>query len=107
MLSRGFVDTWQHVHPKVTKETLGRTWTTVGTDYIRKSNEGFVSQDPRLIRIQEYQGLFARIDHVYSKGEKLIPTASKVIKHYKDYTQRSFPEFPSDRTGVLTTFLID
>ena len=94
MLNRGFVDTWRHVHPKVTKETLGRTWTTVGMDYIYKSNEGFVSQDPKTHPHPEYRGLFARIDHVYSKGEKLIPTASKVIKHYKDYTQRSFPEFP-------------
>ena len=106
MLSRGFIDTWRHVHPKVTRETLGRTWTTVGTDYIYKSNDGFVSQDPKTHPHPEYRGLFARIDHVYSKGEKLIPTASKVIKHYKEHTLRSFPEFPSDHAGVLTTFLI-
>ena len=105
MLSRGFVDTWRHVYPTVTSATLGRTWTTVGKDYVYKSGEGFVPQDPKTHPHPEYRGLFARIDHVYSKGEKLIPTASKVIKYYKEYTQRSFPEFPSDHAGVLTTFL--
>ena len=106
MLSRGFIDTWRYVYPKVTKDTLGRTWTTVGTDYVYKSGEGFVPQDPRTHPHPQNQGLFTRIDHVYSKGGKLVPTKSKVIKHYKDHTERSFPEFPSDHAGVLITFLI-
>lgn len=106
MLSKGFIDTYRHVHPEVTADTLGRTWTTVNTDYVYKSGEGFVPQDPKTHPKPQNQGLFARIDLIYSKGDQLVPTASRVIKHYKKHTQRSFPEFPSDHAGVLTTFQI-
>ena len=104
MTELGFVDTYRFTNPNITKDTLGYTWTTVGIGYKYKSGQGFVpvknNKEP------EYREGYARIDFIYSLGEKLQPFKSKVIKHYKNYTKRSFVEFPSDHAAVFTEFKI-
>ena len=106
MLSRGFIDTWRHVHPKVTKETLGRTWTTVGTDYIYKSNEGFVPQDPGLTHVLNTKGCLLESTMCTPKVTSSSPPHRRSSSITKNTHATQFPEFPSDHAGVLTTFLI-
>ncbi len=85
--------------------TLGHTWTTTGKGYKWISGKGFVvdkenSQPDR-------RALYARIGFIYSTGKDLKPIESRVIKHYRNYTKRSFVEFPSDHAAVLTTFKLE
>jgi exonuclease III len=102
MAESGFIDSYRFVHPKVTTETLGYTWTTVGQGYTYKSGEGFVPVDenPR----PQYQDPYARIDYIYCTGKSIKPVESKTILYHSSNLQRSFPEFPSDHGAVLTTF---
>ena len=105
MIDLDFVDTYRFTNPKITKETLGYTWTTVGSDYDYFSSKGFMPV--KKSRNPEYREGYARIDYIYSLGKKLQPLNSKVIKYYKNYTKRSFVEFPSDHAAVLTEFKIN
>lgn len=102
MQEAGFIDTYRSAHPVVTEETLGHTWTTVGTDYVYESGRGFVKTEehPR----PQYQDPYARIDYIYCRGSKLRVVDSATITRHHDYPDRRFPEFPSDHAAVITTF---
>ncbi|MDO5979015.1 endonuclease/exonuclease/phosphatase family protein [Flavivirga spongiicola] len=105
MKETGFIDSYRFIHPNITKETLGYTWTTVGQGYTYISGQGFipVNVNPH----PKYQDPYARIDFIYSAGKKIKPIKSRTIKHHSSNTIRSFPEFPSDHSALLTTFLIE
>ena len=103
MLERGFVDSYREVHPKVNAATLGYTWTTVGLDFKYESNMGFIPADPRTHPHPEYRIPYGRIDFIYSGGG-LRPVESRVIKHFKQRRDRSFPEFPSDHAAVFSRY---
>jgi len=102
MEAHGFTDTYRMVHPKVTKETLGYTWTTVGLGYHWEPEKAFfpVEKNPA----PEDRGLFCRIDFIYCAGSTLKPTSSRTIIHHSSNHDRCFPEFPSDHAAVLTIF---
>ena len=104
MAEAGFLDTYRQAHPRLTRETLGYTWTTVGTDHVYESDKGFVPTDnhPR----PEYRDPFARIDYIYSQGNRLEIIESRVISHHPEYAGQMFPEFPSDHAAVVTHFRI-
>ncbi|MFC4993746.1 LamG-like jellyroll fold domain-containing protein [Rubritalea tangerina] len=106
MLEKGFTDTYRAMHPRLTQETLGYTWTTVGLDHTYVSGKGFEPVAPSNNPRPQNQDPYARIDFIYSLGSHLSPSSSQVIKHYKNHTKRSFPEFPSDHAAVLSTFKI-
>ncbi len=103
MLDHGFVDSYREVHPELTAETLGYTWTTVGLDFKYESNMGFVPADPRTHPNPEYRIPYGRIDFIYSGGG-LRPVESRVIRHFKQRRARSFPEFPSDHAAVYSRY---
>ena len=105
MVKAGFTDSYRHMHPEVTVNTLGYTWTTVGQGYTYKSGEGFVpvEKNPR----PQYQDPYARIDYIYCAGDGIKPIDSETILHHPSNLQRSFPEFPSDHGAVLSTFSIN
>ena len=103
MLEQGFVDSYREVHPKVNAATLGYTWTTVGLDFKYESNMGFIPADPRTHPHPEYRIPYGRIDFIYSGGG-LRPVESRVIKHFKQRRDRSFPEFPSDHAAVFSRY---
>ena len=105
LMNQGFIDSYRQVHPKIAENTLGYTWTTVGGEFIYKKGQGFVPIDAKTHPRPQFQDPYARIDLIYTLGN-LTPTSSKVVKHYKNYTKRSFPEFPSDHAAVITTFKI-
>ena len=105
MKEAGFTDSYRFIHPILTKETLGHTWTTVGQGYTYKSGQGFVPVDVN--PNPKYQDPYARIDFIYSAGKKIKLIKSRTIKHHFSNTTRSFPEFPSDHGAVLTTFSIE
>ena len=104
MQQAGFEDTYRAARPNMTAESLGHTWTTVGTDYVYESNKGFVKTDahPR----PEYQNPYARIDYVYALGKQLETVDADVITRHHDYPTRGFPEFPSDHAAVITQFRV-
>ncbi len=102
MMKMGFIDSYRSIHPQITKKNLGYTWTTVGLGYIYESGKGFVPVENN--HSPEYRDPYARIDYIYSTGEKLVPVASETILHHPLYPNRSFPEFPSDHGAVLTVF---
>jgi hypothetical protein len=102
MEESGFTDTYRNVHPRIERETLGYTWTTVGIGYHWTREKGFypVKENPD----PERRGLYCRIDYIYSLGSILKPILSETIAHYPSVENRSFPEFPSDHAAVMTTF---
>ncbi len=102
MQKAGFMDTYRYVHPVITQENLGYTWTTVGMGFMYKEAEGFIPVSENLK--PQYRGLFARIDYIYYTGRKLKPVSSVTISHHPSNLKRSFPEFPSDHAAVLTVF---
>lgn len=104
MANAGFVDSYRFTNPVITKETLGYTWTTVGLQYTYQSELGFVPIKTETHPEPEYRDPYARIDYIYSIGNKISPKKSKTIIHYKTFTERSFPEFPSDHGAVLSSF---
>ena len=101
MVSCGFVDTYRAAHPKVTEETLGHTWTTVGMGFHWTRQKAFhpVKKNPA----PEHRGLFCRIDYIYADST-IKPTSSTVINHHPSNSERCFPEFPSDHAAVMTIF---
>lgn len=103
MEKAGFVDTYRFIHPKLTQETLGHTWTTVGQGFTYETEKGFVPvvKNPK----PEYGDPYARIDFIYCAGKKIKPITSRTIVHHSSNNTRSFPEFPSDHGAVLTSFL--
>jgi exonuclease III len=101
MLKAGFTDTYRALNP-LSKKTMGYTWTTVGKGYKYQPNVGFVVDTENFQ--PEHRGGYTRIDFIYSIGTALKPVKSQIITHYKNYTKRSFVEFPSDHAAVLTTF---
>lgn len=103
MIQKGFVDAFRKVHPKITKKTLGHTWTTVGEDFIYKSGKGFVALNGEKNPSPEYRNPYARIDFIYAKGN-LLPQKASVIKNFRNHHNRNFPEFPSDHAAVLVSF---
>ncbi|MDX1364155.1 MAG: endonuclease/exonuclease/phosphatase family protein [Arenibacter latericius] len=107
MANAGFTDTYRSTNPKITQETLGYTWTTVGLEFTYESDLGFVPIKTDTHPEPEYRNPFARIDFIYSTGENIIPLNSKTIVHHSSNLNRSFPEFPSDHGAVLTTFQIN
>lgn len=104
MAQAGFADSYRVAHPTVAAETLGHTWTAVGKDYMFESGKGFVPTDdhPR----PEYQDPYARIDYIYARGGIAV-LDSKVIARNPKYSDRMFPEFPSDHAAVVTTFRVE
>jgi len=102
MQKNGFTDSYRFIHPEITPNTYGYTWTTVGMGYMYKVGEGFVpvENNPK----PKYRGLFARIDFIYCTGNKLKAVSSRTISHHPSNKNRSFPEFPSDHAAVLTGF---
>ena len=104
MQRAGFLDSFRVAHPTVSANTLGHTWTTVGTDYVYESGKGFVKTDshPR----PHYQNPYARIDFIYARGELLEVLDSEVITRHPDYPNQRFPEFPSDHAAVVSTFKV-
>ena len=102
MEQSGFIDSYRFVHPKITSETLGYTWTTVGRGFTYEEEEGFVpvEKNPE----PEYQDPYARIDFIYCRGKRIKPVAAQTITHHVSNKTRSFPEFPSDHAAVVTTF---
>ena len=103
MIDAGFTDTYRNVHPVISKETLGYTWTTVGKGFTYESGKGFVPVERNKDPQPEHRGLFARIDFIYVSGKALRPFRSETIAHPLN-TDRSFPEFPSDHAAVVTEF---
>lgn len=103
MIERGFVDAFRHVYPKITKDTLGYTWTTVGEDYVYESGRGFVPvigmNHPR----PHFTNPYARIDFIYVLGD-LTPKSATVIQNFRNHNKRGFPEFPSDHAAVVASF---
>lgn len=104
MANAGFTDTYRATNSKITKKTLGYTWTTVGLEYIYESDLGFIPIKTKKNPEPKYSNLFARIDFIYSAGKNISPINAKTIIHHKSNLNRSFPEFPSDHGAVLTTF---
>ncbi|MET2983705.1 endonuclease/exonuclease/phosphatase family protein [Aureibaculum conchae] len=104
MTDVGFKDSYRIANPKITKETLGYTWTTVGLEYIYESGQGFVPIKTKIHPEPQYRNPFTRIDYIYYAGDMLETINSKTIIHHKSNIKRSFPEFPSDHGAVLTTF---
>ena len=102
MEQSGFIDSYRFVHPKITSETLGYTWTTVGRGFTYEEEEGFVpvEKNPE----PEYRDPYARIDFIYCRGKRIKPIAAQTITHHVSNKARSFPEFPSDHAAVVTTF---
>ena len=104
MAELGFTDTYRAANPKLTAESLGHTWTTVGKDYMYESGKGFVpvkgDNHPR----PEYRDPYARIDYIYSIGKEMQVVDSDVIRNHPAQPKRSFPEFPSDHAAVVTRF---
>ncbi len=102
MARLGFEDSYRATHPKITANTLGHTWTTVGKNYRYESGKGFVPTDnhPR----PEYQDPYARIDYIYSKGKPIRTIDSQTLTRHPAHPEKAFPEFPSDHAAVLTTF---
>lgn len=100
----GFVDSYRAVNPKITDQTLGHTWTTVGPNYQYKEGEGFVpvKENPK----PEYRDPFARIDYIYCKGASITPLESSVLTHHSSDPDAMFPAFPSDHAAVVTRFAI-
>lgn len=107
MANASFTDTYRSTNPKITQETLGYTWTTVGLEFTYDSDLGFVPIKTDTHPEPEYRNPFSRIDFIYSTGENIIPLNSKTIVHHSSNLNRSFPEFPSDHGAVLTTFQIN
>ena len=104
MMDAGFIDSYRSIHPNISEETLGYTWTTVGQGYMYQSDQGFVPVDKN--PEPQYRDPFARIDFIYSAGSDIIPTHSKTIIHHSSNLSRSFPEFPSDHGAVISTFRV-
>ena len=104
MLEAGFTDTYRFVHPDITKNTLGHTWTTVGPGFTYRQGKGFVPVAEGKNPQPEHRGLFARIDYIYCTGKGLKAVQSHTITHHFSNASRSFPEFPSDHAAVLTIF---
>lgn len=104
MQDLGFVDTYRAAHPEITANTLGYTWTTVGKGFTYESGKGFVPTDAH--PHPEYRDPYARIDYIYSLGQKAGILTSKTITHHPSREDRSFPEFPSDHAAVITRFKI-
>lgn len=104
MENAGFVDSYRFVHPYITEEKLGYTWTTVGQGFIYESGKGFVPVEKN--PSPEYRDPYARIDYIYSAGKNIKASGSRTIVHHMSNNNRSFPEFPSDHGAVLTTFEI-
>ena len=104
MQDAGFTDAYRAAHPQVTAETLGHTWTTVGTDYVYESDKGFVKTDehPR----PHYRDPYARIDYIYAQGKKLQVLSSDVVSRHPEDPTRGFPEFPSDHAAVVAKFRV-
>ena len=102
MEKTGFVDSYRFVHPEITKETLGHTWTTVGQDFMYVPKKGFMPNTKKVV--QNDRDPYARIDYIYSAGKNIRPVGSRTILHHSSNKTRSFPEFPSDHGAVLTTF---
>jgi len=107
MVNTGFLDSYRFANPKVSKETLGYTWTTVGLEYTYVSNLGFVPIKTKIHPEPAYRNPFARIDFIYCTGDDINPINSRTIIHHASNLARSFPEFPSDHGAVLTTFEIN
>jgi exonuclease III len=107
LLKLGFIDTYRATNPAITKDTLGYTWTTVGSDFLYTTGKGFLPLGDKKHPRPDKCGSFARIDFVYSLGPGLKPVKSQVISHYRTHTGRSFMEFPSDHAAVLTTFSLE
>ena len=105
MEQSGFIDTYRFVHPKITRDTLGYTWTTVGQGFTYEEQEGFVPVEKN--PSPQYQDPYARIDFIYYRGKGVKPVAARTITHHESNKTRSFPEFPSDHAAVLTTFELD
>lgn len=84
MQNSGFTDTYRHLHPNITEQTLGHTWETWKTSY----------------------PLFARIDYIYSAGALMIPQESETMVYHKSNTTEHWPYWPSDHGAVMTTFTI-
>ena len=104
MADAGFTDTYRAANPVITAQTLGHTWTTVGTEYQYESDQGFVPVTAEKHPRPEYRDPYARIDYIYSRGRRLEIVESAVICHHKSQPNRSFPEFPSDHAAVVTSF---
>ena len=104
MQEAGFIDSYRAAHPTISANTLGHTWTTVGTDYVYESDKGFVETDnhPR----PQYRNPYTRIDYIYAQGQLLEVVDSEVITRHPDYLNRHFPEFPSDHAAVISTFTV-
>ncbi len=102
MAQYGFVDSYRCVHPKISEETLGHTWTTVGQGFAYREDEGFVPVDRK--SLSACRDLYSRIDFIYCRGGGIAPVAARTIAHHASDRKRSFPEFPSDHAAVLTTF---
>jgi len=106
-VSASFTDTYRTTNPKITKETLGYTWTSVALEFTYESDMGFVPINSETNPKPEYRNPFARKDFINSIGNKLLPLNSTTIVHHNSNLSRSFPEFPSDLGAVLTTFKIN
>lgn len=104
MQEAGFIDSYRAAHPTISTNTLGHTWTTVGTDYVYKPEEGFVRTDnhPR----PQFQNPYARIDYIYALGKLLQVVNSEVITQHPEHQNRRFPAFPSDHAAVVSTFKV-
>ncbi len=107
MANAGFTDTYRSTNSQISKETLGYTWTTVGLEYTYESDLGFVPIKTETHPEPERRNPFARIDFIYSAGNKINPIKSKTVIHHRSNLNRSFPEFPSDHGAVLTTFQLN
>ena len=103
MMESGFVDAFRRIYPKVTKDTLGHTWTTVGPDFVYESGRGFVPVKGGSHPRPHFTNPYARIDFIYALGS-LRPKSAAVIKNFRDHGTRSFPEFPSDHAAVVASF---
>lgn len=104
MAQAGFIDAYRAVHPNITADTLGHTWTTVGTDYLYQSGKGFLPTDnhPR----PEYRDLYTRIDYIYARGP-LKAVDARVRAHHPQAPDRQFPHFPSDHAAVEARFVLE
>lgn len=98
-----FIDSYRTLHPEITPETLGYTWTTVGKDYWWNHKTGTFDKVRSPEQVLDKRSLWQRIDYIFYRGN-LNAADAKVIKYYKNYKNTSFPAFPSDHAAVLTTF---
>ncbi|NKB70825.1 MAG: hypothetical protein GKR89_27455 [Candidatus Latescibacteria bacterium] len=100
----GFIDSYRAVHPHITQNTLGHTWTTVGQGFAYHPDKAFypVADNPE----PHYRDPYTRIDFIYYAGQGLKPLDAQTIYHHPTNPSRSFPEFPSDHAAVLTTFAL-